>query len=184
MNDREAFLGKNYSRPSSGGSFFQPEKGNTKVRILTPPVFGYVAWKREGDSKLPVHIRLDEKFDFKPEQSPKYFWGVLIWNFKENAIQLWVLSKATIISKLETLLENDEYGDPRGYNITVTRKGDGMDTEYDVVPSPKSELAEEIKKAMEETKLNPESIFTKKEIIGGTDGPDNDDEISIENVPF
>lgn len=37
---------------------------------------------------------------------------------------------------LQQVFENEDYGDPLGYDITITRVGKGMDTEYSLVPSP------------------------------------------------
>jgi hypothetical protein len=34
------------------------------------------------------------------------------------------------------LINNEDWGDPRTFSMTVNRKGDGLETEYSVVPSP------------------------------------------------
>jgi hypothetical protein len=37
---------------------------------------------------------------------------------------------------MEELIHSDDWGDPLGYSITVNRKGERLETEYSVVPSP------------------------------------------------
>ena len=41
---------------------------------------------------------------------------------------------------LSDLFTNEDYGDPLGYDITISRTGKGMDTEYRLVPSPPKPL--------------------------------------------
>jgi hypothetical protein len=36
-----AFLPDNYSVPASGGKYFKPASGTTRLRILSEPVLGY-----------------------------------------------------------------------------------------------------------------------------------------------
>ena len=48
------------------------------------------------------------------------------------------------MKQLEDIFTNEDYGDPLGYDITITRKGKTMaDTEYNLVPSPPKKLTAE-----------------------------------------
>jgi hypothetical protein len=57
------------------------------------------------------------------------------------------------------LIANPDWGDPRGYDITVIRKGKSLDTEYTVQPSPHKALHPDIEKAFGEKKLKLEALF-------------------------
>ncbi len=41
------------------------------------------------------------------------------------------------------LYSNEDRGDPKEYDITINKTGDGMDTKYTLQPSPKKELTTE-----------------------------------------
>jgi hypothetical protein len=59
------------------------------------------------------------------------------------------------------LIDNSKWGNPKGYDITITRKGTTMnDTEYSVMPNPHSEVSEEIKSGFEKLNVNLEALFT------------------------
>jgi len=44
---------------------------------------------------------------------------------------------------LEWIFTNEDYGDPLGYDITISRIGKWLDTEYSLVPSPPKKLEKE-----------------------------------------
>ncbi len=68
------------------------------------------------------------------------------------------------------------WGDPRGYDVTVNRKGSKLDTEYTVQPSPHKELSAEIKAAYEAKSINLDALFDGANPFGETDGPARSDE--------
>ena len=57
---------------------------------------------------------------------------------------------------------NDVEGDPLTYDLTITRKGAGLDTKYYVKSSPAKELTEEVMLASQEFAANVdlEALFT------------------------
>lgn len=88
---------------------------------------------------------------------------------------------------LETICDAD-YGDitdpEEGRDVTITRKGQGLKTEYTVLPKPKSSVASESKTAeeLEEEMPDLEHLFVRKSydeleaILTGDDREDDDDE--------
>jgi hypothetical protein len=64
------------------------------------------------------------------------FWAFVVWNFDTKAVEILEITQTTIQTALEELINSEEWGDPLGYGITVNRKGDNLETEYSVVPSP------------------------------------------------
>lgn len=91
---------------------------------------------------------------------------------------------------LETICDAD-YGDitdpEDGRDITITRKGEGLKTEYSVLPKPKSSVVsdEQTPDEIEEEMTDLESLFVKKSydeleaILNGEDSDnDNDDDSS------
>jgi hypothetical protein len=66
----------------------------------------------------------------------KHFWAFAVWNYADNAVQILEVTQATILGQSSGLISNTDWGDPRGYDISVIRKGQSLDTEYTVQPSP------------------------------------------------
>jgi hypothetical protein len=65
-------------------------------------------------------------------------------------------------------IHSDDWGDPLGYSITVNRKGEGLETEYSVVPSPAQTTPANILEVYKEKPINfevcsPEAIRLKRQ---------------------
>ena len=45
---------------------------------------------------------------------------------------------------MKALVDNPKWGDPKGYDITVTRTGEGYDTEYSTMPNPHSTVEQSV----------------------------------------
>jgi len=120
-----ASIYQTYTPPSSdGGGFLKIKDGETiTMRIASEPVI----FQSEYQGKL----------------STRYGWA--IWNNNEESAQIFTNS-ATFFRQLAAYDADEDYGDIKGYNIKVSRQGEGTDTKYTIVPSPKkSELTSEQK---------------------------------------
>lgn len=157
------FLPENYKVPKSGGNYFKPQDGQNKVRILSAPIMGWEYWntdnkpvrRREILTSVPADARLiDGGFQ------QKHFWALVVWNYAESAIQIWEITQSTIQGQLQDLINSEDWGDPRGYDITVHRKGQKLDTEYSVMPSVPKKVSGEIMKAYEEKSINLQELFS------------------------
>lgn len=151
--------------------------GSNKFRILTSPILGFQYWT---DERKPVRSR--EAFKFIPNDAdisngfkPKHFWAFVVYNYAEAAVQILELTQSTIQSALTDLIQSEDWGDPRGYDLTVNRKGSKLDTEYTVQPSPHKELAADIKAAFEAKKINLEALFDGANPFDEADGVASDE---------
>ncbi len=61
--------------------------------------------------------------------------------------------------------------DPREYDLTINRKGQKLDTEYTVQPSPSKPLSADVKAAYEAKPINLEALFEGANPFEGADGP-------------
>jgi hypothetical protein len=137
--------------------------GPNKFRILSAPILGFEYWTED---RKPVRARelwkvipLDADISGERGWAPKHFWAFVVWNFEDKAIQILELTQATIQRQLTELIHNEDWGDPRQYTITVTRKGEKLDTEYSVVPSPAKPTPPEIIEAYKEKKIDLDALF-------------------------
>ena len=182
------FLPTDYKRPEATSSYTKLSDGPNKLRILSAPIFGYSYWTTESKpirSKTPfdgtpVDARLDDgKF------KPKFFWALAVYNYAAKAVQVWEITQASIQGPLEDLAMNSDWGDPREYDITVTKTGEKLDTEYSVMPSPAKAVPEEAHKAYREAHINLEALYEGQDPFNYAAGSEGGDvEMMRENSPF
>ena len=134
---------------SSGENYLRIETGQTvPVRIIGTWDKGFIeGWEvwEELDGK-PTPRRYREKQAI-PEgeytDKPRYFWFGIILH--DGQVKVWQINQASIREKIKAYSRNDKYGDPRGYDIVVSRQGSGMDTKYTVIANPPEKLDAESK---------------------------------------
>lgn len=89
--------------------------------------------------------------EYKGNLSTRF--ALRVYNQGTESAQILMIPK-TAFGMIMDLATNEEWGDPEQYDISITRTGEGRDTEYSVVPSPnKKELPKEAKEALESIDL-------------------------------
>jgi hypothetical protein len=159
------FLAEGYEVPkSSAGGYMKFKQGANKFRILSAPIIGWEYWT---EAKKPVRakdrwttIPVDADISGKNGWNPKHFWAFVVWNFDTKAVEILQITQSTIQSAIEELASNEDWGDPRNYSLTVTRKGENLETEYSVVPSPAQPTPANILQAYKEKPINLEALFS------------------------
>jgi hypothetical protein len=96
----------------------------------------------------------------------KHFWAMIVWNYKEERIQIFHVTQATIRAAIMSLSENEDWGAPYFYDIKITKRGEKVDTEYSVIPSPKKPLPESIRQAFHAKPCDLEALFTNQDPFG------------------
>jgi hypothetical protein len=119
--------------PGEGGAFLKLSDGEeVKVRITSLPVIF------ENTFKIGEEISLSTRF------------GFVVWNHDLGKAQIWVTNSATYGQQISPLLEDDEYGDWREYDVKIKRTGEKAQTRYNLRPGVKRyELTEEQLKSCE-----------------------------------
>lgn len=141
-----------YEVPKPPSQYMKFEQGANKFRILMSPIVGYSAWTKDDKhirTKTEKEIPLDK---IKEDRKVKHFWAMPVWNYNEKRVQILELEQVGIQKKIKGLANNDDWGSPLGYDITVTREGEKLKTDYEVQPSPKSDPSLEISEAWAEVK--------------------------------
>ena len=164
------FLPENYEVPVIFGEYLNklPE-GETTMRILSSAIIGWEGWKQAVGSKgekirKPVRFRMNEKpVDLRPfdKQKLNHFWAFVIWNYNANKIQIYEVTQKTIQGEIQAYTKNLRWGDPKLYDLTISRKGTTIeDTEYHVMANPPiEEITTEIENAYLEKPINLEAMF-------------------------
>lgn len=150
------FLPQDYEAPAGSGNYMKLQDGENKIRILSKPIIGWIDWK----DKVPHRFRMNAKPEKPLSDKPiKHFWAFLVWNYEAQAVQILEITQATIQKTIQDLSKNEDWGAPFFYDLKITRKGKDLATEYSVMPSPKKDLLEEIKKAALEKPAYLEALF-------------------------
>ena len=141
-----SFLPENYQPPQSsnsgGGGYMKLLPGDNKLRILTPPLLGYLYWNIEDKP-----VRLRAKPDFMPHdkrgenkwgqaEKVKHFWAMGVWNFQEEQPQILEITQLTIMQGLSNLCCDPDWGDPRQYSLKIVKAGERQEVTYSVIPAP------------------------------------------------
>jgi hypothetical protein len=158
--DNMTFLPSEAKEPKTKNNYTMPlDEGRHKLRVLSSAIVGYEGWDTSGDKKVPVRYAMGEEPPFGPDgKSPKYFWAFVVWNYEQERVQIMAVTQKTIRTQLQALVDDEAWGDPKEYDIALTRKGTKLDdTEYTLMPNPKTELEGEIGKAYKDTPVDLEA---------------------------
>ena len=161
-----SFFQEGYQVPASGGNgqYTKLEQGKNVIRILSAPVMGFEYWNTDNKPVLskekfegvPSGARLDDKGNFKQ----KHFWAMKVYNYATEQVEIMQITQKNIQNAIVEYAQSEDYGDPREYDITITRKGEGLETQYTVMPSPPKPLKPEVVKASNDTQVNLNALFT------------------------
>lgn len=166
-----------YEVPKGTGDYMKLKQGENKLRILSAPILGYEYWtadrKPVRSRELPKVIPVDA--DISNGWNPKHFWAMAVWNFEDKAVQILQITQKSIQNALIDLIQNEDWGDPRQYTIKITRKGEKLDTEYSVVPSPKVAVPAEITRMYEEKNIDLDALYEGGNPFEATDRNPNTD---------
>jgi hypothetical protein len=141
------------SEPMSSGSefYFRPEEGENRVRILAPPIIGWIGWtaqrkplRRAVDPAEPLLPTIDpEEVVIDDKNQIRKFWAMPVWDYRTKRVRVWEIAQSTIQGPIKKLAEDVDWGDPRRYDLSITRETKGDRTTYTISPKPKRR-AEEI----------------------------------------
>jgi len=173
-------LPSGYKEPVTSNYMKFDEKVNT-FRILSPVVVGMEFWvtSEDGKKRVPVRRRMDKGIDIgeleeNPKSGeldmPKHFWACVVWNRNAEKIQILEVTQATIRKPIAALERSKGWGDAREYDITVTKEGQGLETEYGVLPEPKEKVEKKILDIYKNTKINLEALFSNADPFKSGDG--------------
>ena len=157
---------------SSSGNFMKLQQGENKIRIVSQTFhFKKHGFKDEG--KYSSKICQGEGCQFCAEgNEPKsrYAWTVI--DRADNEVKILEVGWQ-IYGQLLGYAKDEDYGDLQTYDVKINKSGELLKTEYQVVPVPKkTEITEEEKKSIEESKIDLEKIFSGGK-FGKAEEPDN-----------
>ena len=152
-----SFLPENYEPPATSGQYTKFKPGETKIRILSDAIVGWVGWTP--DNK-PVRATSNKSTELGPCRDIREFWAMIVYNLTAGEIQIWEVTQKGIKDAINGLYKNEEWGDPKEYTLTVNRTGQGRDdTKYTVMPDPKKPVPDDIIHQFNEAKIDLNALF-------------------------
>lgn len=154
------FLPKSYEQPKTSSNYFRFQEGQNKFRILGSAVIGYEFFNNDNKP-----VRSKEPFESTPnikkDGKVKHFWAFPVYNYDEKKVQIMELTQSSIQKAIKSLIDNKKWGSPMMYDLCITKVGEGLETEYSVMPEPPiAEPSDEIKNAFMEKPINLEALFS------------------------
>lgn len=134
-----SFLPDNYQPPESNSNYFKLQKGDNKFRFLTSPIIGWVGWVEAEGKKKPIRAKKKEELPTYAS-NVKFFWSAVILDHATKSIKVFEITQRTIQAAIEDYYAMEDWGNPLEYDLNIKKKGDGMETEYSIAPSPKKEI--------------------------------------------
>ncbi|MFA5442055.1 MAG: hypothetical protein WC288_01955 [Candidatus Paceibacterota bacterium] len=181
------------------GDWLNLKEGSNKVRIVSHFVdYGIHSIKGERKYKSVICIGKENNCPYcaKGIKVKVQFLGWVI-DRADGKIKLLKIGW-TIKEKLRKLQHSEDYGFTNlpDYDIDIIRTGEGLDTNYDVLPARKStELTEEEKEKILEVVKDPQEIIDKmkEKVLSAAEDlreelpplkEDNPEEVDLEDIPF
>lgn len=163
------FLSQNASatvNATSGGSYFAPSKlqdgGSARFALLTDqPLEFHEAWGTAPDgSSKPFRFSYDpthedviaEMGNYTPREGRggpgtadvKLCVAVPIWNYEAGTVQVMQISQKSILRELDALSQEADYENLLEWDLTLSKKGSGLTTEYRLRPAPRKKGSQEM----------------------------------------
>jgi hypothetical protein len=168
------------SNADSGGAYMKFQPGANQFRIVGSGddggfIQGMLGWSEDTEGKRHPHrwkIGADTPMDITFKDRPKEFYAMLVWNYKESKIQILELTQSGLKAELMALAnDTEDWGDPRKFDITITKSGEKLDTRYAMTPKPPKKRSDEINDAVKAKKVNLSALFDGGDPFGDTPAP-------------
>jgi hypothetical protein len=148
---------------------------------MSEPIFGQEYWKTEVDEKgnpiigedgnskrKPVRVSLTDVVPMselevdrwgKPGRT-MHFMAMVVYNWTDGKFQIFESTSKQVNAGIKALVDNEDWGNPMEYDITVTKTGAGRETKYSVMPGSKKAMPENIVEEYSKQNINLEALFT------------------------
>lgn len=157
---------------SSGGRFLNPSsiQGEVRIRTIGRGIQGWSTWVEKEGMEKGVPMR----FEKKPAEPPanrrlnkdgqpaamKFFMAMPVWNYELGEIQILELTQKSLQKALLSYIsDKKDWGNPNDFDLKISRKGEGLKTEYDLKAVSKKPVAQEIVDAYEEAGVNIRALY-------------------------
>ena len=140
------FLPSGYKLPDNS-DYMKFAVGENTFRVLSSAITGYEYFTKENKpvrSQEPFKATPNIKTGQDGSKSIKHFWAFAVWNYEANKVQILEITQTSIQKAITALVANVKWGSPMEFDISITKVGEGLATEYSIMPNPKESTPAEI----------------------------------------
>src|SRR5687767_14412833 len=152
----------NYQVPKGESAFLTLEPGDNRIRIASEPA-EVVLHEITKDGKWATQECEGEACELCAKGKPKKFkYAYRVINRKDGKVYIYE-APAGVFRSIQDYALNEEYGDPTEYDITITKRGEKLNTTYQIIASPKkSVISDEEAEMLETSDVTIEKAYEKK----------------------
>lgn len=158
MTTNSSFLPADYSIPEQAGPFMKLEDGQNRFRILGSPALGWIWWEDTPEGRKSHRVPYGSA-ENRPNQEAKHFWLIPVWNYNLKAVQMLEIAQKTLQEQILTFINDQAWGNPRGYDLAILKSGRDLSTKYQVMPQPHRQLPDQILAEISGLQLDPNAVF-------------------------
>lgn len=162
MTQENTWLPNDYQKPPTNSNYMKFEQGDNKFRILSNPIVGFEYWTNDNKpvrSKQYPTETPNIKTDKEGKSRVNHFWAFIVWGYRENKLMILQITQNSIKDYVEALQRSDNWGNPNNYDLNVSRKGTGFDTEYQTMALPPAQLSENIDEAYKKANIDLNALY-------------------------
>ena len=150
-----------YDIPKGEGAFLKLDDPETRIRICSKPM--ELKLHELPGTRFSTAMCQGEKCELCAKNIKiKYKYAFLVISRKDNKAYVYE-APITVFRQIASYAQNDEYGDPEKYDITIKKEGEKPQIVYTIMPSPKqSELTDEELEILGKSKLSLVEIYAQK----------------------
>lgn len=166
-----SFYPENVEIKGGEGRYMKFTQGDNRFRILSEPVIGFEWWVDKTPKRVPAIVKDGMFQPVKPipaaevseKQPARLFNAFVVWNYQTERIEILEITQKSVLRLIMKHSRDEDYGDPRKYDIVVSRDGEGLDTSYEFMAKPPKEPMSEVLEAYEKENINLKALFTGKD---------------------
>jgi hypothetical protein len=168
-NMSDFFPTENYEVPKGQSNYMRFQEGINRFRVLSSAIVGYEYFTQDNKPVRSKDAPETIPSDIKKDGKVKHFWAFAVWNYQVSknekgehvgAVQVLEITQNTIMKPMMALINNSKWGNPKKYDIAITKTGEGLDTEYTTQAEPPiGEPEQEIKDAYGKININLEALY-------------------------
>jgi hypothetical protein len=164
------FFPEGYQIPTSDTNYMKFQDGDNVFRILSDAIVGYEYWNNENkpvrNKDYPQSTPDIRVNDDGQMEKIKHFWAFAVYNYTDKKVQILEITQRTVMTAINNLVMDEDWGNPKEYDIRVNKTGKDLETRYSVSPKPKKPVSPDVLAEYEEKTINLEALYTGDDPFG------------------
>ena len=120
-----------------GTPFMKLAQGANQVRVISNPYETKIHWEDTVDGGKKKVVCIESNCPIcKAGHVPQKRYQVQVIDRADNKLKI-LEGRVPIFPQIKSYAADEDYGDPTKYDLKIKKEGQGRDTKYTVVPSPK-----------------------------------------------